>query len=107
MARITLLAMNLRSPFNPDPKSEQITMTNPRSIEQSLGSLPHCSYQSRREFVEALAYSYWIQRGQPLGSPEADWFSAERDLYYSLVAAGMITLETRENLGKQMYRRTR
>jgi hypothetical protein len=32
------------------------------------------------ELTEKLAYKYWERRGRPLGSPEIDWFQAERVL---------------------------
>ena len=28
-----------------------------------------------------LAYDLWVQRGRPFGSPEVDWFAAERALH--------------------------
>ena len=46
--------------------------------------------EDRHEFVAKLAYKYWEQRGQPFGSPEIDWFVAERDVYSSLVASGLV-----------------
>jgi len=33
-----------------------------------------------RRAIEALAYRYWQERGCPHGSPEVDWFRAERFL---------------------------
>ena len=33
-----------------------------------------------REEIAALAYSLWEARGRPEGSPEEDWFNAERAL---------------------------
>ena len=30
--------------------------------------------------VEELAYALWVERGCPVGSPEVDWFEAERRL---------------------------
>ena len=30
--------------------------------------------------VAALAHRFWIERGCPEGSPEDDWFLAEREL---------------------------
>jgi hypothetical protein len=46
--------------------------------------------------VERLAYLFWQQRGSPLGSPEEDWFRAERQLrierrtaYQALYAFGI------------------
>ena len=32
------------------------------------------------EAVERLAYSYWVGRGCPEGSPDEDWFRAETTL---------------------------
>ena len=34
--------------------------------------------------TEKLAYRYWERRGRPLGSPEVDWFAAERTLALAL-----------------------
>jgi hypothetical protein len=30
--------------------------------------------------IAALAYLHWLARGCPVGSPEEDWFRAEREL---------------------------
>jgi hypothetical protein len=30
--------------------------------------------------MEALAYALWVERGCPIGSPEVDWFEAQRRL---------------------------
>jgi len=46
--------------------------------------------EDRHEFVAKLAYKLWEQRGRPFGSPEVDWFAAERAVYSSLVASGLI-----------------
>jgi hypothetical protein len=35
---------------------------------------------SKRENIALLAYTYWMQRGCPVGSPEEDWFRAEREI---------------------------
>ncbi len=32
------------------------------------------------EQIADLAYTLWIQRGSPIGSPEDDWFRAEEEL---------------------------
>ena len=29
--------------------------------------------------IEKLAYRFWEERGRPFGSPEEDWFKAERE----------------------------
>jgi hypothetical protein len=30
--------------------------------------------------IRELAYNLWVKRGKPIGSAEADWFEAERQL---------------------------
>ena len=47
--------------------------------------------EDRHEFVAKLAYQYWEERGRPFGSPDADWFAAERAVHSSLLASGLIT----------------
>jgi hypothetical protein len=32
------------------------------------------------EEIAALAYSFWLERGCPEGTPEQDWFRAEQEL---------------------------
>ena len=56
----------------------------------AVETIPDFFGESRHEFVERLAYQYWEARGMPLGSPEVDWFAAERALYESLVASGSV-----------------
>ncbi len=34
----------------------------------------------KQQEIEQVAYALWKQRGCPLGSPEFDWFEAERIL---------------------------
>ncbi len=34
--------------------------------------------RSLHDLTEKLAYNYWERRGHPLGSPEIDWFGAEK-----------------------------
>ena len=34
---------------------------------------------AQHEQIEKLAYRLWEQRGGPLGSPDDDWFRAERE----------------------------
>lgn len=46
--------------------------------------------EDRHELVAKLAYKLWEERGRPFGSPEVDWFAAERAVYSSLVASGLI-----------------
>ena len=30
--------------------------------------------------IEKMAYNFWEERGRPLGSPEDDWFRAEKSV---------------------------
>ena len=46
--------------------------------------------EDRHEFVAKLAYKLWEERGRPFGSPEVDWLAAERVVYSSLVASGLV-----------------
>jgi len=63
------------------------TMEGQKRIELT----PHFSGESHHEFVAKLAYERWQERGMPLGSPEVDWVAAERALFRSLVAAGLVS----------------
>ena len=51
------------------------------------GCVPRTSAEEALEVTEAawhstaqLAYDLWERRGRPLGSPEVDWFAAEKAL---------------------------
>lgn len=47
--------------------------------------------EDRHDLVAKLAYKLWENRGRPLGSPELDWFAAERAVYRALVASGLVS----------------
>ena len=40
---------------------------------------PVCAEDIRDE-IQSLAYKVWLERGSPLGSPDADWYEAEARL---------------------------
>lgn len=40
------------------------------------------------EEIARLAYRSWQERGCPIGSPEEDWYRAERELRQRVVALG-------------------
>lgn len=46
--------------------------------------------EDRHEFVAKVAYELWEKRGRPVGSPDVDWFAAERAVYSSMLASGLI-----------------
>ena len=37
--------------------------------------------RSENQEIARLAYSYWEERGCPIGSPEQDWLRAEYELH--------------------------
>lgn len=61
--------------------------------------------EDRHEFVAKLAYKLWEERGRPFGSPEVDWFAAERTVYSSLLASGLVTPSsgTSQHVAEQIY----
>jgi hypothetical protein len=62
--------------------------------------------EDRHEFVAKLAYKFWEERGRPFGSPEVDWFRAERSVYASLLASGLITQSPNDSrqMAEKIYR---
>ena len=80
--------------FRPSDKQQSIELTT-----DFLG-------EDRHEFVAKLAYQLWEERGRPFGSPEADWFAAERAVYSSLAASGMITSSPNDSqhMREKIYR---
>jgi len=58
--------------------------------QQLLKVTPDFLGEDRHEFVAKLAYQLWEERGRPFGSPEVDWFAAERAVYSALQASGLI-----------------
>ena len=73
---------------------------------QSVELIPDFPYEDRHEFVTNLAYRLWKKRGSPQGSPEVDWIAAERAVYSSLVASGLITPSAADmqHLEEKLYR---
>jgi hypothetical protein len=43
---------------------------------------------SIQEKIALLAYTYWEQRGRTGGSPEEDWFRAEREIFSQIDQVG-------------------
>lgn len=56
---------------SPEPEPD---VTVKDDVEESVFSKPG------HEDIAVLAYSYWLERGQPDGSAEEDWLRAEREL---------------------------
>ena len=73
--------------------------------QQRVELTPDFLGESRHEFVARLAYQHWERRGMPLGSPEIDWFAAERALYESLVASGLVSpsASNQQDMEQEIY----
>jgi len=57
--------------------------------EQQANALPDFFGEDRRELAQKLAYEHWEKRGRPLGSPDTDWFAAEKAMRACLLASGI------------------
>ena len=58
-----------------------IPAPTPAAVSPSESSAPtDISEQKSSQDIVALAYELWQARGCPDGSPEEDWFKAEREL---------------------------
>jgi hypothetical protein len=61
-------------------------MASQKSIHQPVQSKPSSLPERPRDVkdmqsqIQALAHQLWLERGAPIGSPEADWFEAEARL---------------------------
>jgi len=62
--------------------------------------------EDRHEFVAKVAYKLWEERGRPFGSPDVDWFAAERAVYSSLVASGLVATSANDlqHIREKIYR---
>ena len=62
--------------------------------------------EDRHEFVSKVAYKLWEERGRPFGSPDVDWFAAERAVYSSLVASGLVAPSANDlqHIREKIYR---
>jgi hypothetical protein len=62
--------------------------------------------EDRHEFVAKVAYKLWEERGRPFGSPDVDWFAAERAVYSSLVASGLVAPSANDlqHIREKIYR---
>lgn len=70
------------------------------------GLAPDFLGEDRHEYVAKLAYKLWEERGRPFGSPEVDWFAAERTVYSSLLAAGLLVPSADDllHMAEKIYR---
>jgi hypothetical protein len=59
---------------------EEITAAPVLVSEEKASTEILSSAVSLQEKISLLAYTYWEQRGRKGGSPEEDWFRAEREI---------------------------
>jgi hypothetical protein len=62
------------------PNSRKTTAEDEASArpeETTQEPIPVHSPSLRDDAIAKLAYQFWLERGSPEGSPEADWFRAE------------------------------
>jgi hypothetical protein len=60
--------------------SVQRESEKPKSAGTASASHSQISESAMQEDIAKLAYALWQQRGRPFGTPEFDWFEAERKL---------------------------
>jgi cytochrome c len=73
---------NCEKPISATKKTSKLSFRSKVKAAGSPGTNqdPLSSAVSKREMTALLAYAYWMQRGCPFGSPEEDWFRAEREM---------------------------
>lgn len=55
-------------------------VTDPASIAHLADAVEEPSVSVETQEIQELAYQSWIARGCPMGSPQEDWYNAERAL---------------------------
>ncbi|MFZ0478044.1 MAG: DUF2934 domain-containing protein [Terriglobales bacterium] len=73
------------------PLAEPPGAEQPRSEDRMQRPNPPTDFygEDRHELVQKLAYQHWEKRGSPLGSPEIDWYAAEKAVRAYLLASGI------------------
>ena len=56
-----------------------------RKVSSKKAGIKDLSSISIHEKVALLAYSYWEDRGRQEGSPEEDWYRAEREVLSGVI----------------------
>jgi len=88
------------------PLKRSDNASNAIDRQQPLKLVPDFLGEDRHEFVAKLAYQLWEERGRPFGSPEVDWFAAERAVYSALLASGLIAPSAHDphHMAEKIYR---
>lgn len=62
-------------------REASMTQHTPAKVEWESPAPPAPQYDPMEDkAIAQLAYEYWTQRGCPMGSPEEDWYRAEREI---------------------------
>ena len=72
-------------------RNEGLVTEQPRRTDRVQRPKPLTDFygEDRHELVQELAYQHWEERGSPFGSPEIDWFAAEKAMRAYLLASGI------------------
>lgn len=60
-------------------RKDPLDLTQTETTHSTAGNVDACTTSDCRHLTD-LAYQIWQERGCPQGSPEDDWFEAERRL---------------------------
>jgi hypothetical protein len=52
-----------------------------QQVENPEMPVPSSDVPAAHEQIAGLAYALWQQRGCPEGSPDEDWFRAEKEMF--------------------------
>jgi len=61
-------------------KGSHTGSTQPASLPADVSLDSSATVEMNPQHVAERAYRRWVERGCPLGSPDQDWFDAEREL---------------------------
>ena len=77
MSSATDLLISSGAAAGADPPEEEVAadLSTPDIVAE-----PTVETLSEHRLIARLAYRYWQERGCPEGSPELDWFRAEREI---------------------------
>jgi Protein of unknown function (DUF2934) len=73
----------------PQPMPSEATAREPQNTASQLSGVEEPAMAdptSEHESIARLAYSYWLERSCPEGSPEQDWLQAEQAVQLSKLA---------------------
>ena len=56
----------------------------------------------RHHDVELLAFTFWQERGAPIGTPEIDWFRAEAELKRAVSDDGLALAAVAKKIGSAL-----